>query len=425
VHRPGLSTDEVPSLSGRDHRSGAVIIMGEQFGFPNGTGASARVLAFAQGLRSAGVAVKVLCVEPTESGNPPLNSEVKGVFRGIPFEYTYGSTTRLPRGTRRRILKVAKWGLCLRAALRWRAESGELAAVIVYSRSLAWMATGVLAGRLTGAVCVHDDSEMPFVWRTPGPWTTAKRLAYERSYRLFDGCIAISTYLRSYCTERLRCGENVLLVPILVDVSEFEGDGDGDAPVPGAVMFCGSLDHGEVRTLLQTFAMVARELPETTLWLVGGAKRAGTMPALRGEIEQLDLTGRVRFTGRVGRTELPTVLRSASVLVLPRSAGPHSLAGLPTKVAEYLATGRPVVVTTTGDIPRYLRDGHDAYLVPPDDVQAFADRLRYVLEHPDEAAHVGEMGKRTATSSFSPLTHGQRMREFIEELRSQRRARGR
>ena len=63
------------------------------------------------------------------------------------------------------------------------------------------------------------------------------------------------------------------------------------------------------------------------------------------------------------REELFERLRTARVLALPRPAGSFSQAGLPTKVAEYLASGRPVVVTAVGDLPLYLRDGVDAYLV--------------------------------------------------------------
>jgi glycosyltransferase involved in cell wall biosynthesis len=128
------------------------------------------------------------------------------------------------------------------------------------------------------------------------------------------------------------------------------------------------------------------------------------------------LAERVDFTGQVVREDLVGLLSSARVLVLPRPAGAFSQAGLPTKVGEYLASARPVVVTANGDIGLYLRDGVDAYLVPPDDLAAFGERLRYVLGHPDEATEVGRRGRQAAQMHFDPVVHGRRILEYVREL---------
>ena len=77
----------------------------------------------------------------------------------------------------------------------------------------------------------------------------------------------------------------------------------------------------------------------------------------------LDLAGRVELLERIEREELAARMLAAEVLVLPRAAGLFSQAGLANKLGEYLASGRPVVVTATGDVGLYLDDGVDAYLV--------------------------------------------------------------
>jgi glycosyltransferase involved in cell wall biosynthesis len=108
------------------------------------------------------------------------------------------------------------------------------------------------------------------------------------------------------------------------------------------------------------------------------------------------------------------------MLVLLRRDGLFSRAGLPTKLGEYLASGRPVVTTAVGDIPRYLRHGISAYLVASADPEAFADQMSYVLSHADEARTVGMRGRLAAERYFDYRRHGERLNAFIRDLQRRR-----
>ena len=402
-----------------------ILIVGDLFGFPNfaGSGATTRVQAYARGLLANGARVKVLCVEPTERGVATVNTQVKGVVDGVEFEYTYGSTARPAPGLKRRLLKITKWWRFLQAVHTWAPESGGVDAMIVYSRKSPWIAAARLACWLAGAVLIHEDVERPFVWHADDPRTATRRWIYEHiTFKSFDGCLAISTYLKDYCEAHVRSGAAVLVVPILVDVSEFTGAEDEDLTIDERVVYCGSLSHPQSVSVIETFAAVADEFPGLRAQLIGGSRRPAAEGELRELARELGVADRVEFAGRVAREDLIRLLRTARVLVLPRSrdaaAEAAAAAALPTKVGEYLATGRPVVVSAAGDIPRYLTDGVDAYLAPSTDVEAFSERLRYALSHPAEADLVGKRGRETARESFDPVSHGARILAFADQLRA-------
>ena len=158
------------------------------------------------------------------------------------------------------------------------------------------------------------------------------------------------------------------------------------------VVYCGYATHPEVLDLVTGFAEVAAAHPGLRLRVIGGSNRPYLLPALWDLARRLEVAERLELVGAVKRDELPALLRAARVLVLPRQDAEFSRAGLPTKLGEYLATGRPVVVSAVGDIPTYLQDGVDAYLCQPGDLPAFAARLGHVLDHPAEAALVGGAG---------------------------------
>lgn len=402
-----------------------VLIVGNLFSFPHftGSGATTRVHSYARGLQANGARVKVICVEATESREAPVNTAVKGTFEGIDFEYTYGATARPASRLRRRALKLTKWTRFLMAVRSWASESGGVDAMIVYTRRMTWIAAARIACSMTGAVFLHEDVERPYVWKEDHPWMRIQRWTYEHvAFKAFDGCLAISTHLRDYCLAHVRSGAKVLVVPILVDVGEFRSADGGAAVSATRLAYCGSLSHPQSASVVEAFAAVAEDFPDLELQMIGGSKLPDAEDELRGLARRLGVEARVHFLGRVPRDQLVLLLRTARALVLPRPKGAlaeaAAEAALPTKVGEYLAAGRPVVASAAGDLSHYLRDGVDAFLTPSGDLEAFADRLRYVLRHPDEADEVGARGRETAEREFDPVMHGARILAFVDEVRS-------
>jgi len=265
------------------------------FGFPYGTGGSSRAFSYARGLQSAGARVKVLCVEPAGRAGDTLNVAARGEYRGVPFAYTYGRTTRPSSRLQRRALKLAKWPRFAWAVRRWAAQSGGLDVLLVYSRSLPWIATAWLLCRLHGATLLHEDCELPFVWRTETPALRARRFLYHRvAFRAFDGCLVISTYLEEYCRRYLG-RPATLLVPILVDVTDVAGDDDPLGEPGEWLTYCGHMNHPEMGAVVAAFAAVAGEFPALRLRLVGGSRTAEAVPALRARLVELGLDQRVEF----------------------------------------------------------------------------------------------------------------------------------
>ena len=125
---------------------------------------------------------------------------------------------------------------------------------------------------------------------------------------------------------------------------------------------------------------------------------------------------RLVFTGRVARDEMPKYLCNARVLTLARPTGLQAEGGFPSKLGEYLATGRPVVVTSVGEIPEYVVDQDTAFLALPDSELDFAEKLAYALEHRSMGDEVGQRGRALAVREFDYRCQGERILEFFQRL---------
>jgi glycosyltransferase involved in cell wall biosynthesis len=381
--------------------------------------------AYARGLAASGEKTHVILLGPSElDETTAVNTEVSGVYRGIPFEYTSVSTVKNPSLLTRRWRVISSLSRAGRRIRDLDAESG-VDAVLLYSDSLSTDSYFDRASRSVHAAYVVDLCEMPYHEMAAGAVRDSKQERYGRRFiGRFDLVIAISSYLAEYATRHLRSGAEVVVLPIMVDCDDYWTD---EPPVasPRLVTYVGMLNEKKdgVVTLMTAFSRLAPDFPDVTLRLVGDSDdaRVSNVPEFRRIAGELGVLERVEFTGQALREEIPRYLREASVLVLARPSSQQADAGFPTKLGEYLASGRPVIVTRTSDIAEYLADGESAYVVPPDDVDALEVRLRHVLGHPDEAAGVGAAGRRVAEESFDYRVGG---RVLAEALRRLRRARG-
>ena len=66
------------------------------------------------------------------------------------------------------------------------------------------------------------------------------------------------------------------------------------------------------------------------------------------------------------------------------------------------AAGLAVVATRCGGPEEIIEDGTTGFLVPVGDVAAMAERMMWLLEHPDQAAAMGEAGQKLVSERFSP-----------------------
>ena len=126
-------------------------------------------------------------------------------------------------------------------------------------------------------------------------------------------------------------------------------------------------------------------------------------------IESLGISNYVVFTGIVPPEEMPQLLKNATMLALDRPDSLQARNGFPTKLGEYLLSANPVVVTKVGDIPLFLRDGYNALLAEERNPQEFAEKMCWIIEHPEEARIVGLNGSEIARIHFNNIIETQKI----------------
>lgn len=169
-----------------------------------------------------------------------------------------------------------------------------------------------------------------------------------------------------------------------------------------------SLNNHPVDLLLHAFAQLLKQRRDVILLLVGGG---ADWVALQKLAEQLGITDRCRFAGRVAANEVPALFGLADVSVDPIEDNLVARARWPLKIIESLAAGVPVITGDVGDRRAMLGNGRAGLLVDPGDAAALAAAIQTILADPSLHAQL-KAGALTQAQLYSPLPLTTRLLEF-------------
>lgn len=147
-------------------------------------------------------------------------------------------------------------------------------------------------------------------------------------------------------------------------------------------------------TLIESMPPVVKRFPNAK-FIISGKGQSDEMQKLIAHATKLGVIGNIIFTGYYPDQKLPKLYQAADVFAFSTFYEHHPFA-----VLEALSTGLPVVTTTVGGIPETIQTGKNGFLVKPFDEKAFADRILYLLEHPEFASEMGKAARKTVVEQL-------------------------
>jgi len=115
---------------------------------------------------------------------------------------------------------------------------------------------------------------------------------------------------------------------------------------------------------------------------------------IKAAVSTLAHPDRVHFGGY--RTDAPNIIAASDVCCLPVLWGE----GLSRMVIEGMAYGVAPLVTAVSGNTELVIDRKCGLVVPPGDVQALADAMEWLYDHPDERRRMGEAARERIGSEF-------------------------
>lgn len=166
--------------------------------------------------------------------------------------------------------------------------------------------------------------------------------------------------------------------------------------------------------LIAALALLSQSVPKFTMHLFGrrtfSDEAMHTLPGFDSIQDKLKLYG---YTAQTDA--LPLAVHATAGLALLKPVGDYP-ESYPTKLFEYMALGLPVI---TADFPLYqaIVEKHDCgFCIDPTNPAQLAQKLQYLVEHPDEAQAMGERGRRAVETLYNWEHEAQKLRQFYRTV---------
>jgi len=78
--------------------------------------------------------------------------------------------------------------------------------------------------------------------------------------------------------------------------------------------------------------------------------------------------------------------------------------------------GLPVISTYHSGIPEVVIDGKSGFLVPEKDVDALAEKMEFLVEHPELWSEMGRYGKEFVEKNYDIKKLNRRLVEIYQSL---------
>lgn len=260
----------------------------------------------------------------------------------------------------------------------------------------------------------HEKSEYPELHLESQPWLVRQEFkSYLSTCQKLDGLFLISHALKDYFISKGVREDRMRVVNMTVDPSRFIGL-KKEPVAEKYIAYCGAVSNFKdgVDILIKAFSIVIKQLEGIKLYIIGGFPFKKDKDVDFELVKTLSIEDRVVFTGPIPRDDMPQMLKNAEALVLARPDNIQAKYGFPTKLGEYLLTENPVVLTSVGDIPLFLKDGESAYIATAGDVDGIAAKLIDAITSPN-AQTIGKKGSEVAMREFNSEIEAKKITDFI------------
>ncbi len=228
-----------------------------------------------------------------------------------------------------------------------------------------------------------------------------------------DFFVVVSVFLKKRVEKDFNNRIPVYLLPVTYDNDDFNVEPRQFGSV--SLLYGGSFGPNyDFRSFLSAVDKIQRDYPEIRLCLTGKID-VHVKEMVRSYIKDETV---VMYLGFLSSEEYFKAIKGAHILLMPRNNTVHANAGFPFKLAEYLASGNPVITSVSSDVREYLTED-DAFLYEAGDTNAIESYIRYIIDNPVEATRRGFNGKQKASIFFDSEKVASGFFVFVKEIFAQ------
>ena len=285
-------------------------------------------------------------------------------------------------------------------------------AVIAYEASASYTFE---AARKVGAACILDaaalhriEADQRFQGRLPRAYKRVVDRRKDTEIALADCIFTTSNLAAQSYLANVPSSVRIRSIALGADIDRFKPTVEKVGLVSELQPFCFIFVGTATRLkgfdlLIEAHEQLIDEKLSFKMVLVGDVDAS----LLRGHPRVIEM---ISQHGRVGQTELASILRSADCLILPSRFDSFGMV-----VPEAMACGLPVIVSDMVGAKELVADGRNGFIVPAENISALVTRMRWMI-HNRKFSREMSLEARAAAEQASWACYRRRFVATVREL---------
>lgn len=387
--------------------------------FPYGMASTARIKCYAQALQNANIDCEIDVFERYANyGKDKKNENIKISNEGIKYWYAghrlYGSNNKIFRIynnwlDKRSMLKYLKQNL----------KKGDF--VLLYFSDVRFSLKVINLVHKKQSFVIKELNEIPGKGSPSKKNAIIKQKTENHIFNKFDGIICISDALMEYCKQYISQQCKLIKIPILVDFDKYAIPDNQRISSPKYIFHSGSLIERKdgILGMIEAFGKTLSKLPYPIIfYCTGNYENTPHHREIEALIHKYNLHNNLIFTGYLTEEELKEKLSYASLVIINKLVSTQNTYCFATKLAEYTAAAKPVIITKVGEAVNWLKNKISAYIIEPGDTDLLADTIVHAFQNEEERIKIGKNGKEVCEMYFNAKCYSNILEHYLKSISS-------
>lgn len=164
------------------------------------------------------------------------------------------------------------------------------------------------------------------------------------------------------------------------------------------ISVCRLVKKKGINHAIEAFAQVAKKYKRVHFTVVGDGPERSHLEAL---IKKLHIADKVTLCGWRTQEEVITILDNSQVFLLPSlTSARGNEEGIANALKEAMAMGLISIATWHAGTPELIEDGVSGFLVPEKNSEILAQKIKYVIQHPELWKKIGIAARKKIKNEF-------------------------
>jgi colanic acid biosynthesis glycosyl transferase WcaI len=206
------------------------------------------------------------------------------------------------------------------------------------------------------------------------------------------------------------------VIQVGVDATVFKaGEKNRLESEPFKIIYAGVLGVGYDFEQIFEAAKILDEKKLSAVFIIHG--NGECLVSIRNRLKGLNLINVVLSDRMLGsRKEVADLLSSADALILPLKDYGEPYPGIPSKLYEYQALGRPIICCAEGEPAKYISESNSGLVVEPGNPKLLAEAIFYLIANPKKSREMGINGRNYVEREVTITAIGQKAKQLFTQL---------